>query len=114
MIDRSKKPDGKNLDETNPDAASTQPSGRRLFIFRAAAVLTGVVAAAVAQPMKPARAQSDSDPTDAPGRGRGGSTNGNTDSDPTDVVGSGKMTKQNPTSTQTDNDPNDPPGRGKS
>jgi hypothetical protein len=83
------------------DIATSTPEerlGRRLFIFRAAAVLGGAAAAtavtAVAIPRQ-AQAQgcSDRDPNDLEGRGRSCSLRGNrwcTDRDPMDPRGRGR------------------------
>lgn len=57
---------------------------------------------------------SDSDPTDPPGQGRGGTgpRAGVTDSDPTDPPGQGRGGAA-PRAGVSDSDPSDPPGRGR-
>lgn len=97
-------------DNSKPEA----PLGRRLFIFRATAILSGVAAVAFGA-AGPAQAQrSDRDPTDRRGRGKGV-----TDNDPNDRAGRGSDNDPNDRrgrgrgSGQTDEDPNDRRGRGK-
>lgn len=94
------------------DLAPPEAPPRRLFIFKAATVLSGAVAAAVTVASRSAKAQTDSDPSDPAGGGRG-SQKGNTDSDPTDVVGYGKITKKGKSSSGNDADPTDRVGEGK-
>jgi hypothetical protein len=107
-----------NLDSSGslPEMKDVPQLGRRLFIFRATAILSGaaVVAIGASGAARQARAQTDRDPTDSRGRGKGV-----TDSDPTDAAGRGS--DNDPTdrggrgrgSGQLDNDPNDVPGRGR-
>jgi hypothetical protein len=126
--DTKNKPEsGNQLPIPSPKPEVPQP-GRRLFIFRATALLSGAVAAlsggsrlAEAQrtdrdptdgirrgkgvtdndPTDRAGRGSDNDPTDRGGKGRG---SGSVDRDPTDRAGRGKGV--------TDNDPTDARGRG--
>jgi hypothetical protein len=86
----------RNAGDPNPEAKQEPPLGRRLFIFRATAILSGTAAIALAGAQR-ARAQTDRDPNDRRGRGKGV-----TDNDPNDRAGRGS-----------DNDPNDRRGRGR-
>lgn len=122
----------------NPDPKPAMPQlGRRLFMFRASAVLGGAAATALATTPQQARAQTDNDPNDSVGRGRTGRTDndpndgsgrgrrGGTDNDPTDGAGSGRgrgtgRSDNDPNDSvnqgrtgRTDNDPNDGVGRGR-
>lgn len=113
-----------------PSAAGVEerkePLGRRLFVLRLA-VLGGAgsaTAACVPQqgvvyvPQQPVYAPtrvaiSDADPSDPPGRGRGGHRgSGVTDNDPSDSPGFGRGGRRVTTGIS-DSDPNDPPGRGR-
>jgi hypothetical protein len=80
----------------DPEKKQEHPIARRLFIFRATAILSGAAAVALGG-ARGAQAQTDRDPTDRRGRGKGV-----TDNDPNDRAGRGS-----------DNDPNDRRGRGR-
>jgi hypothetical protein len=112
--------------ETAPQEQETKPRlGRRLFVLRLAALggATSATAACVPQQgpvvyvpqpvYSPTRvAISDSDPSDPPGRGRGGHRgSGVTDNDPSDQPGYGRGGRR--VTGISDNDPSDPPGRGR-
>lgn len=108
------------MSENSRQSAATPLTtlARRLFIFRAATILSGAAAVALAAGgSQPARAQADRDPTDPAGGGRGQASGGNTNSDPTDVVGYGKASKAKAAPAQpsgpTDSDPTDRAGQGK-
>lgn len=115
------------MTDSSDTPGSARPRlGRRLFVMRLA-VLGGASAATAAcapqgppvvyappQPVyAPSRvAISDADPSDPPGRGRGGHRgSGVTDSDPSDQPGFGRGGQRY--SGFSDSDPNDPPGRGR-
>ncbi len=100
---------------------------RRLFVLRLAALGGAGSATAACVPqggpvvyapppayVPPQRvAISDADPSDTPGRGRGGHRgSGVTDNDPHDAPGFGRGGYRY-TSGVSDNDPSDPPGRGR-
>ena len=90
--------------------------GRRLFIFRAGAFLTGTTALTVANTQS-ARAQgvTDQDPSDPEGQGRGGGT-GVTDQDPSDPEGQGRGGGGRGGGggvTDRDMNPGDPAGQGR-
>jgi hypothetical protein len=100
------------------------PTRRRLFVLRLAAMV-GVLPAAACVPQQgpvvyaPAPVVvrrgtgiSDSDPSDAPGNGRGGHRgSGFSDSDPNDAPGYGRGGRR--ASGVSDSDPSDAPGRGR-
>ena len=104
-------------DKAGPDKPSdAQPQqsrlDRRLFIFRATAILGGAAAVALGAAGR-AAAQTDRDPTDRRGRGKGVTDSDprdrggrGSDSDPTDRRGRGRG------SGKTDSDPTDRRGRG--
>ncbi len=112
-------------DSSDPPEAGTPKLGRRLFVLRLAALggATSATAACVPQgpPVvyapQPAYAPtrvaiSDADPSDPPGRGRGGHRgSGVTDSDPNDRPGFGRGGQRY--TGISDSDPSDPPGRGR-
>ena len=76
-----------------PDAQPEAPKlGRRLFIFRAAAVLGGAAVVAFSASRQAEAQRTDRDPTD-----RGGKGKGVTDNDPTDRRGFGARTMIPPT-----------------
>jgi hypothetical protein len=114
----SDNPDNKpGLVDESPVAKPDAPRlGRRLFIFRATAILTGAATLALGTttPQQAQAQRTDRDPTDRRGRGRGV-----TDSDPTDRAGRGSDNDPNDRagrgrgSGATDNDPNDRAGRGR-
>jgi hypothetical protein len=87
---------------------------RRLFIFRATAILSGAAAVALGAASRAQAQRTDRDPTDRRGRGKGV-----TDSDPNDRAGRGS--DSDPTdrrgrgrgSGKSDSDPTDRRGRGK-
>jgi hypothetical protein len=101
------------------------PLGRRLFVLRLAALGGAGSATAACVPQQgpvvyapqpvyaPTRvAISDADPSDPPGRGRGGHRgSGVTDNDPSDSPGFGRGGRR--VTGISDNDPSDPPGRGR-
>jgi hypothetical protein len=112
-----------------PDAQPEAPKlGRRLFIFRAAAVLGGAAVVAFSASRQAEAQRTDRDPTDRGGKGKGVTDNDPTDrrgrgsdNDPTDRGGKGKGTgrvDRDPTDSRgrgkgvTDRDPNDSSGRG--
>jgi len=104
-------------DSTDPVADAPQPAPqlkRRLFIFRATAMLTGAAAVALGASGRASAQRSDRDPNDRRGRGKGV-----TDNDPNDPRGRGSDNDPNDRrgrgrgSGKTDNDPNDRRGRGK-
>jgi hypothetical protein len=110
---------------TGADPAAP-PLRRRLFVLRLAALGGASAATAACVPQQgpvvyvpqpnyaPGRvAISDADPSDAPGRGRGGHRgSGVSDSDPSDAPGFGRG-GQRYSQGVSDNDPSDPPGRGR-
>lgn len=107
--------------ENDSEAKTTAPLGRRLLVLRLAALggataaTAGCVVAGPPQPVyAPARvAVSDADPSDAPGRGRGGHRgSGVSDSDPSDAPGFGRG-GQRVYGGVSDADPSDAPGRGR-
>ena len=99
--------------EQRPDPQpETSRLGRRLFIFRVTAILSGAAAVALGAAGQ-VRAQTDRDPNDRRGRGKGVS-----DSDPRDRAGRGSDSDPNDRrgkgrgSGKTDRDPTDRRGRG--
>lgn len=101
-------------DEATPDG---KPLRRRLFVLKLAALGGATTATAACVPVQPVYAPgrvaiSDADPSDPPGRGRGGHRgSGATDNDPSDAPGFGRGGQR--FSGPSDNDPSDPPGRGR-
>lgn len=101
----------------------SEPKGfrRRLLVLRLAVIggastaLSACVPAGQPQYGAPMRTGlSDSDPSDPPGRGRGGHRgSGVTDSDPSDQPGYGRGRGGYRSSGVSDSDPSDPPGRGR-
>ena len=116
--------DEKAVYVVNQVSEAAPPLRRRLFVLRMA-TLGGAGAAVAAcvpnqQPVFYAPPQqvrrgtglSDSDPSDAPGQGRGGQRgSGVSDSDPNDAPGFGRGGQR--VSGVSDSDPNDAPGRGR-
>lgn len=112
-------------DNQNPEITAPSPLRRRLFVLRlaaiggagsatAACVPTGPQPVYYAPPAQTRRGTgiSDSDPSDAPGNGRGGHRgSGATDSDPSDSPGYGRGGRR--VSGASDSDPSDAPGRGR-
>ncbi len=115
----TEKPEGK------PDGGRPAPLRRRLFVLRIAALGGSTAATAACVPQSgpvvyapqpvyaPARvAISDSDPSDAPGQGRGGHRgSGVSDNDPSDAPGFGRGGRRY--GGASDSDPSDAPGRGR-
>jgi hypothetical protein len=108
---------------TEAGAEAKTPLRRRLFVLRLAAIGGAGSAAAACVPQQtpvyyaPAQVRrgtgiSDSDPSDAPGQGRGGQRgSGVSDSDPNDAPGYGRGGQR--ATGISDSDPNDAPGRGR-
>jgi hypothetical protein len=92
-----------------PDGQPQTPA-RRLFIFRATALLSTAAAAAFA-PSRQAGAQTDRDPTDRISSGKGGPNS--SDNDPSDAPGRGRGQSAGASPGQSDRDPTDPPARGR-
>ena len=117
------------------DGPIRSPLKRRLLVLRLATIggaasMPGVVAAQGAKsgapeaPRAPApkavpqqrSGLTDSDPSDAPGQGRGGNRapqSGLNDSDPSDPPGQGRGGNRAPQTGLNDSDPSDPPGQGR-
>jgi hypothetical protein len=134
---------GDKADDQSPETSlRAPPLGRRLFIFKATAILSGVAAFGFGRSAHgqtdfdvtdhgpkgkkgPVRGGgvTDKDPDDPEGGGRGGrgqkgprQTSGVSDKDPDDPEGGGRGQKGRPrrTSGITDKDPSDPEGGGRS
>lgn len=98
VSDNSKDNPGSGDHPVDPKPEDTPKLGRRLFLFRAGALLGGAVATlAGGSRLAEAQGRTDRDPIDSAGRGRGV-----TDRDPTDRAGRGS-----------DRDPTDRGGRGR-
>jgi hypothetical protein len=117
------------------DDPTNSPLKRRLLVLRLATIggaasVPGVVAAQgqksgvpdaprapAPQPVPQQRpGVTDSDPSDAPGQGRGGNRapqGGVNDSDPSDPPGQGRGGNRAPQTGLNDSDPSDPPGQGR-
>jgi hypothetical protein len=102
----------KNKSASADERPSGQPQtpARRLFIFRASALLSTAAAAAFA-PSRQAGAQTDRDPTDRISSGKGGPNS--SDNDPSDAPGRGRGQSAGGSPGQSDRDPSDPPARGR-